>query len=182
VLFSSRPSYSLPCASKVREDIKNGGLLSEEVIAAAMAKTSSGKQLLMREMAKSGQLKQAIKQLEQDVLHEKAELSDEHAGAVSSLKKSYEEDRTALLDTMQTEVNDLFQQKRDGTPTSASKPKTTLGSDGLMAGNTVGQMSHQSKELGRKAPIAEGYTGIDKELQETEELVRSLFGDYVDEQ
>jgi hypothetical protein len=170
----------LLCASKLREEINKSGLLSGEVLAAAIAKTSSGKQLLMREMAKSGQLKHAIKQLEQQVLHEKIELSDEHAGAVLALKKSYEEDRTALLDTMQTEVNDLFQQKRDGSPTSASKPKPGLVIDGLLAGSTFRQMPHQSKELERKVPIAEGYSGIDRELRETEALVRGLFGDYVD--
>ncbi|CAB9500887.1 expressed unknown protein [Seminavis robusta] len=162
---------------RLKKEIQQGATLSDELLEASLSKINSGNQLLASEMAKNGELKATIKQLEQQLVCDKAELSDVHADQMESMKKDWEEQRNVMLDTMQQEFNDFFQQKRTGSPHSPTVFRFSAAAAGEPANDSLLEMReipHSSSNSSPKLPSA--YTGMDQELLETEALVHGLLG------
>ena len=157
----------------MRKELTQGINLSDELLASTFAKICAGKQLITTEMAKSGELRWAMKELEQKLVCEKAELIDLHADEVQAMKRDWEEQRNVMLDAMQQEFNDLFQQKRTGSPGASN---ILINSTGKKGNDSLLEIRDIPRPGSNVNQLPSAYAGIDKELRETEALVRGLLG------
>lgn len=145
-----------------------------------MSKLVSSKHRLDREIAKRDELQKALRDMQETFVAEKRALCKEHEEAVDSLRKEWDSEKELLLEAIQVEFNKVLEEQLPS------------GQSGSWRSDAVGKFI--SKKHKAESPIntpeakkgpsrilnpnlqveKSRFSKVDKELRETEALVRGL--------
>ena len=158
---------------QLQEELKENTKSSDESLAVATSKLTTGKHRLEREVAKREQLQEVLNQLEEQIVSEKQQLENEHREEVEALKKSWDAEKAVLLDVIQRDCNQVFEKQRSsGGIVRVVSPRSV---DLTLSPRAAKQNPCPETNLNPGHRLeASSYSKIDEELRETEALVQSL--------
>lgn len=157
----------------MKQELESTQRRSDEALKAVRAQLSATTDELGREVAAREQLEMILGDLEQELEQEKSNTLSERD--VALLRQEWEEEMRSLLDSIQKDCNQVFD--RSSSKSSRSSPRSVLF-DGAEHGESKSRCDGRAGTFAPRASMYESsnWSDIDRALDETEAMVRSLIG------